>query len=230
MSKGIKRELYLLPRGEQRALILLSLLLIISLLFRITVGLLPVREPEGMEEFEKEARRIIAAISLADSLQAFQSDSVRQSTATIPPPAYRSPDSYKKGRQSGPININRADSAQLLPLPGIGPVFAGRIIKYRNLLGGFACIDQLKEVYGINAEMIDMLAGRIIIDTTALAKLDLNRASFKDLLRHPYLEYEDVLSLVKYRDFAGTIQSPGELLENHILADSVLQKVKPYLY
>lgn len=221
MSRRIYREFYLLPRGEQRALILLSLLLILSLIFRIMVQFLPEKEPEGMEEFEQEARRIIASIARADSLDRSGSNRTRQypassfQTKTIPV-AY-------------PIDINRADSAQLLPLPGIGPVFAGRIIKYRNLLGGYVSVDQLGEVYGISAETLDMIRGRITIDTSLICKMPLNHATFRELLRHPYLEYENVKAIVNYRDFKDTIRSFRELYENSILPDSLLHRVLPYL-
>jgi DNA uptake protein ComE-like DNA-binding protein len=119
---------------------------------------------------------------------------------------------------------------QLLPLPGIGPVFAGRLIKYRGLLGGYSSVDQLMEVYGMSLETFDMIADRIAIDTTLIIKMDLNSATFRELLRHPYLEYEDVKALVNYRDFAGSIQSLQELEDNFILPDSVLNRVIPYIY
>ena len=229
MSKRLYREFYLLPRGEQRALILLSLLLILSLIFRITVQLLPAREPEGMEEFEQEASLLMASFAQADSLQRVRSDSTLQKakgkfTNALPSarPAKKTPVAY-------PIDINRADSTLLLPLPGIGPVFAGRIIKFRNLLGGFIRVDQLGEVYGISHETLDLIKDKIVIDTSAIRKIQLDNATFRELLRHPYLEYEDVKALVNYRDFAGSIQSHQELMDNNILPDSVLQRVWPYL-
>ena len=230
MSKRLKRELYLLPRGEQRGLILLSLLLILSLLFRITVQLLPDREPEGMEEFEQEARLLMASFAEADSLQRLRSDSISRSRAN----RSRKAVAYKSQDQTGNsvplIDINRADSVQLLPLPGIGPVYAGRIIKYRNLLGGFFSVDQLGEVYGISSETLDLIKDKIEIDTSAINKINLGRATFRELLRHPYLEYEDVKALVNYRDFAGSIQSHQELMINYILPDSLLLRVIPYLH
>ncbi|MCK4879346.1 MAG: helix-hairpin-helix domain-containing protein [Bacteroidales bacterium] len=229
MSRRLYREFYLLPRGEQRALILLSLLLILSLLFRITVQLLPDREPEGMEKFEQEARMIMASFARADSLQRVRSDSIRRKVTgnsghAIP---YTYPD--KRRNSALPIDINRADSAQLLPLPGIGPVYAGRIIKYRNLLGGFFRVEQLGEVYGMPDETLGLIRDKIYVDTAAIRKIQLDSASFRELLRHPYLELEDVKAIVNYRDFKGTIESPKELQENFILPDSVLQRVLPYL-
>jgi DNA uptake protein ComE-like DNA-binding protein len=237
MSRRLYREFYLLPRGEQRGLIVLCLLLILSLICRVAVQLLPEREPEGMEEFVEEARRMMDPLHVADSLQG---------TGTVSPGPYpekTAPGSYpgrtvpgpvahfsgQPARRNGPVDLNRADSAQLLPLPGIGPVFAGRIIRYRDLLGGYTSVSQLSEVYGLTQETIERISGRLVIDTSAVRKLELNRATFRELLRHPYLEYNDVKSLVSFRDFRDTIQSFRELQENHILPDSLLLKMRPYL-
>ena len=228
--------MYLLPRGEQRALVGVTFLLLLSLLVRIGVQFLPGREPAGVEEFEREARAMIASLARADSMDQFRAGTldrvradsfsqVRISSYTHPANSF-SQDS--KRRLSEPININRADSAQLLPLPGIGPVFAGRIIKYRKLLGGYVSVDQLAEVYGMPAETIELIRSRIIIDSLAIRKIRIDSATFGELLRHPYLEYEEVKALVGYRDFKGEIGSLIELKTNQILPDSTLNKIDGY--
>ena len=234
MSRRLYREFYLLPRGEQRALILLSLLLILSLLFRITVQLLPDREPEGMEEFELEASLIMASFAEADSLQQLRRDSIRQrdSAKQNETGRWTQNQAYTYTRKTGKpilsININRADSTKLLPLPGIGPVFAGRIIKYRNLLGGFVRVEQLGEVYGIPTETIQEIRNQVYIDSTVIHKIHIDSATFREMLRHPYLEYNEVKALVKYRDFIGDIKSIHELRINQILHDSTLNKIDGY--
>jgi competence ComEA-like helix-hairpin-helix protein len=229
MNRRLYREFYLLPRGEQRALILLSLLLILSLLFRITVQLLPEREPDGMEEFEQEARSILAALAAADSLRRGSAGTLMTEEEAPSAVVFRNHTPKKQGNSAQPIDINRADSVRLLPLPGIGPVYAGRIIKYRNLLGGFTSVEQLLEVYGISKETLDRIRGRIYADTSGIRKIRLDSASFSDLLRHPYLELENVKAIMNFRDFTGTIHSPQELHDNCILPDTLLQKVTPYL-
>lgn len=226
----------MLPRGEQRAMLLLSLLLIIGIVARVTVQFLPARDPPGMDKFVRASRKIMVAIAEADSIR-----DVREGLYSIEPeykkvpsgrPQYN-PSSQYRNRKSlsvaEPININTADSASLLPLPGIGPVFAGRIIKYRNLLGGFVRTEQLNEIYGLEMETAARIAPLLSVDSSDITKLKVNSASFRDLLRHPYLQMEDVKALVKYRDFNGGIGSLREIEANRLLPDSTLEKVSPYL-
>ncbi len=52
------------------------------------------------------------------------------------------------------VDLNTADSVTLLSLYGIGPSFAKRIMKYRNLLGGFYNKTQLLEVYGFDQDRL----------------------------------------------------------------------------
>jgi DNA uptake protein ComE-like DNA-binding protein len=228
MSKRLHREFYLLSRGEQRGLIILSLLLILSLLFRITTRLLPEREPEGLEDFEQEASLLMAALARADSLQKAGQDSSGDRFTDQAAWAQTSFQRSSGTNKVQSIDINRADSSDLLPLPGIGPVFAGRIIKYRDLLGGFVSVDQMREVYGIPIETVRKIMNKVLIDSSAVRKIQIDSATFRELLRHPYLEYEDVKTLVEYRDFKGDISSVNELKINHILPDSILRKLDGY--
>ncbi len=127
------------------------------------------------------------------------------------------------------FELNRADSIALIQINGIGPVFSGRIIKYRNLLGAYYSIDQLWEVYGMDSLKYESLKDALYIDTTHIQKININTASFKKMISHPYLERKEVMSLIHYRDYAGEIKDIAEL-RSSLLIDSVrYKKIMPYL-
>ena len=66
-----------------------------------------------------------------------------------------------------PVDINRASLAKLTGLPGIGPVLAERIVRYRLKYGPFRSLDQLLEVPGIGAKLLEKLRPRLQICSLA---------------------------------------------------------------
>ncbi len=101
------------------------------------------------------------------------------------------------------LEINNADSVSLLSLYGIGPVFASRIIKYRKLLGGYCRKNQILEVYGMDTLRYNGFEDDIRVDTQKIQKIYLGSVDFRTLLRHPYLDYEQVKTFISYRDKNG---------------------------
>jgi competence ComEA-like helix-hairpin-helix protein len=57
------------------------------------------------------------------------------------------------------VNLNNCTLADLARIEGIGPVLAQRIIEFRNARGGFASIDDLREVHGISRKLLRSLIG-----------------------------------------------------------------------
>lgn len=127
------------------------------------------------------------------------------------------------------IELNSADSILLTDLPGIGPVLAGRIIKYRNLLGGFVKKEQLLEVYGLPYETFENINKAVNIDTTGIIRIDLNKAVFSKLIRHPYLDVYTVKGILNYRDIQGNIKDVNELKNNRIIPEESFSRIKPYI-
>lgn len=133
------------------------------------------------------------------------------------------------GQQRETIDINSSDSATLVRLPGIGPVLSARIIKYRNLLGGYARIEQLREVYGLPAETFDVIKGRVSADTMLIKKIHINTAEYKEISRIPYLEKYEVSSILKYREISGRINKLQDLTDNKILTPEKAARMGAYL-
>ncbi len=57
----------------------------------------------------------------------------------------------------GPVDVNRADSAELERLKGVGPALAAAIIAYRESHGDFTSLEDLLEVPGIGPAKLEGL-------------------------------------------------------------------------
>lgn len=129
-----------------------------------------------------------------------------------------------------PIEVNTADSADFLPLYGIGPVYSGRIVKYRNLLGGFYCLDQLSEVYGLDTAVVRKNRDRLCVDTMAIRRINVNTADWGELVRHPYInknQANDLLALRKH--LGGEISTLRQLRSERIFSGEEYARICYYL-
>ena len=139
------------------------------------------------------------------------------------------PTARQKTPKTSKIELNSADSSLLTQLYGIGPVLAVRTLKYRNLIGGFVEVAQMSEVYGINAELVDRLAAQLSIDSSLIKKIPVNKATFNELLRHPYISEQQARVIINYRRLQNSINNIVELVQNNILERDAAKKIRPYL-
>jgi DNA uptake protein ComE-like DNA-binding protein len=127
------------------------------------------------------------------------------------------------------VELNSADSANLVKLEGIGNVLAKRILKYRDLLGGFYSKKQLTEVYGISEEVLKIIEPNIVVDTMKIQKLRLNFFEFKELMKHPYLNKKQVESVLKYREKKGSFTQISQVRSEGLLDEETYNRILPYL-
>ena len=104
------------------------------------------------------------------------------------------------------VNLNTTDTLELMQLPEIGAFFARNIVDYREKLGGYIDKEQLLEVYGFDSIRLEIIAPFIDIDSVTIRKIRINYYDFKTILRHPYIEYEDVKKIVNHRESKGMIK------------------------
>ena len=127
------------------------------------------------------------------------------------------------------IELNSADSSELVKLNGVGPVFASRIVKFRDLLGGFYSGEQLLEVYNFPEETYNSVANHVAVDTSGINKIRINFADYSELIRHPYLNKKQVQSIINYRTKNGALKSVEDLVRLNLVDSVTYRKVKPYL-
>lgn len=103
-----------------------------------------------------------------------------------PPPDTKRPEAYlPKLKPGATIDLNTADTTLLKRIPGIGSSFARRIVKYRDLLGGYYVVEQLQEVYGMDRERYDAIYPYFTVGT-AVRPLTL---TIDSISYHPYLSW-----------------------------------------
>ena len=127
------------------------------------------------------------------------------------------------------IELNSADSTKLVQLNGIGSVYANRILKYRELLGGFYSTSQLLEVYNFPEETYRKIEDNISVDTFLIRKIRLNFAEYPDLLKHPYFNKKQVEAVLNFRNKNGSFQDIFQLKSTGIIDSETFSKVRPYL-
>ncbi len=145
---------------------------------------------------------------------------------------YNRPDKIKrtngKKSQDWQIDINQADSAAWVALPGIGPGFARRILGFRERLGGFASVEQLLEVYGIDTVWVRQHLKKFRLGSGVYRPLFVNRAIWNEF-RHPYLPYAQAKVVLNYRKQHGVITDFESLMQIKLVDPAVWMRLKPYL-
>jgi competence ComEA-like helix-hairpin-helix protein len=142
-------------------------------------------------------------------------------------PANR-PNSYTETRPQT-IDINAADTTAFISLPGIGSKLAQRIISFRDKLGGFYSVEQLKETYGLPDSVFQKIKPKLILANTALKPININNATVDEMRSHPYLKYTLANAITQYRTQHGNFSSVADIKKIMIITDEIFNKVAPYL-
>ena len=124
----------------------------------------------------------------------------------------RGTESEKTVKKEIPIvDVNVVDSATFVELPQLGSYTAGRIVSYREKLGGFISLEQLREVKGIDSARYEAIFPYLRLENAEIHLLDINRADFKTLVNHPYLNYNQVKAIVNHREKKGMVKNWAQL-------------------
>ena len=127
------------------------------------------------------------------------------------------------------IELNQADTNDLIRIRGVGTVFANRIIKYRNLLGGYVDKEQLKEVYGIDQVKYDEIKDWVSVSPEFVKKINVNKMNAEELQKHPYINYKEAGAIVGCRRNHGKFKTTEELLQISTIDENTYYRVLPYL-
>jgi competence ComEA-like helix-hairpin-helix protein len=125
------------------------------------------------------------------------------------------------------MDLNTVSAADLKRINGIGEVLSERIIKFRDALGGFYTVDQLKEVYGLEDSLVDANADVLQIQSPH-RKIKINSATEEELSRHAYINAKMAKTLAKYIN-QNTTLTRDKFSRIYALTPNQKKRIEPYL-
>lgn len=127
------------------------------------------------------------------------------------------------------IDIGIADTIELRAIKGVGAARARGIFKYRQALGGFYSVEQLREVWGLDSVYSQIAPQVFIKDTTNIRKININTATVEQLGAHPYIRKKLGELIFAYRREHGAFADIAALKGMPLVTKDLFQKLAPYL-
>lgn len=224
------KEYFVFTANERRGVWILSIL--VGILFVVRVSLAQ-RVSDNVADTASDGMNE-TSVAVADSLSA--ADTVRAVRCREPRAGNvekypRKREYVHRERQKLYIELNSADTTELKKLRGIGSGFAGRIVRFRDKLGGFYSKEQLREVYGLSEETYQLCADEVWVDTSLISRLDVNTLGIVELKRHPYITFYQAKAIYEYRNTLPdkTIRSIDELSDLPDVAPD-WERIRHYLF
>ena len=185
------------------------------------------KEPSDINKIyglrKEESARLKPFVRIAIKEKGYSENKV-DSGRTKPP--FNKP--YRK-RQEFSVDVNTADTADWIALPGIGSKLAQRIVKFRERLGGFFSVDQVGETFGLTDSTFQLIRQFLHCPNPAVKTMDPNQAGLEELKSHPYFRYNLANAIVQNRQQHGPFKSLDDLKRIPIITNEIFEKIVRYL-
>jgi competence ComEA-like helix-hairpin-helix protein len=183
------------------------------------------KKPEDLRRVyglhQNEYERLASYIRIEESVEEKRSESFISADESRAAKTYSS--NFKA------IDINLADTTAFIALPGIGSKLASRIVSFRDKLGGFYSIEQIKETYGLSDSTFQKIKQYLKLDNTSLKKININTATVDELKAHPYIKYSLANPIVAYRNEHGLFTKVEDIKKVMVITEEIYKKIECYL-
>lgn len=133
------------------------------------------------------------------------------------------------GKEKAKVDINQADSLELLDVPGIGPFLAGKILEVRRQVGGFHALQQVRWLSGMRQGTCDSICEFLTLTPAPLKTVSFAFAGREDYFKIPGFRKKTVYQIINYRNRHGPFQSPEDWVKLGFMSDTLLKDILPYL-
>jgi DNA uptake protein ComE-like DNA-binding protein len=114
---------------------------------------------------------------------------------------------FQKPEKIKTLDINLATKEDLMKVYGIGDKISDRILEQKQKLGAFVSMDQMNDIWGLSAQVIEKLKVSFEIrSVTNAKKININNASVKELAQFSFFKYQLAKDIVIYRTMNGDIK------------------------
>jgi len=127
------------------------------------------------------------------------------------------------------IDLNRCDSTDITVVPMFGSKRAARLVEYRDKLGGFHSLAQLQEVFVLQDIPMDLLEKYFVVHPSDVRKININKATYKEMIAHPYFDAYLTKTILNYRSRNGDITSFEELQRITHAYPELMEKLRWYV-
>ena len=127
------------------------------------------------------------------------------------------------------VELNSADTSQLMQVYGIGRGYAKGIVRFRQQTGGFVSVNQLRELYGMTDANFAKISPNCTVNIALVQKIRVNTASAEKLNVHPYISFYQAKAIYELRRNKGKLKSILDLKTLEEITPEQLAKLEPYL-
>jgi competence protein ComEA len=127
------------------------------------------------------------------------------------------------------IDVNLATAQDFAQLPGMDRSLCYRIIHFREKLGGFISVLQVKETYGLHDSLFTSIYPYLHFQSNTTHKLNINTAGETELNNHPYIKKDVARAIVLYRTQHGAYNQVQDIKKVVIVTEETFSKISPYL-
>lgn len=214
------KDFFYYSKNERIGILLLLVLICVAGIFYVLLHRFIPLDPSYVaqtevvkKEIETFESNLISVPTITDN-HAYEEDIPAKKTPRT------KPEKLKEGQT---LDLNAVSAQTLTRIPGIGDTFAERIIEYRNNLGGFIRLDQLREIKGITMNKYSKILPYVVLKRPHRT-FDINRVS----LSHPYLNEQQVEAIKTIR-LSNKIESVEDLAQSEHFTANDLDRLKPYI-
>ncbi|MCL2291047.1 MAG: helix-hairpin-helix domain-containing protein [Bacteroidetes bacterium] len=228
-------------RGERIAAIILLLIIIIQLLFSTFYEARSSKNAD-LNEFKElitqfEIRQLFLEDSIENARKEYYANRYQQNR--------RESYSYdsSRNRNNAPfekqekkpqyaiikLELNKCDTSEIVVVPQFGSKRAQKLVEYREKLGGFYAFEQVKEIYILQNIEVDFLKKYFTLDVSLIHKININSATYRELVTHPYIDAYLAKLIINYREKNGNFTSMEEVQKATNAYRELIEKLQHYI-